>query len=174
MNSAYVLVLNQNYNPLSVCPAKRAIVMVFLGRAEIVDTYIESIRTVSETVPVPCVIRLTEFVRVPHHNVVLSRRNVLKRDGYQCQYCGSTKGPLTVDHIIPRRRGGEDTWENLVCACESCNSLKGDRALDQSELSLLRTPKAPTKIQFLQHFIGTGHQSWRPYLFLKSEQRKEA
>lgn len=171
MINEYVLVLNQNYDPLCVCTAKRAIVLVFLGKAEIVDTYAEPIRTVSAVVPLPCVIRLTVFVKVPHHDVLLSRKNVLKRDGHQCQYCGTTKGPLTVDHIIPRRRGGEDRWDNLVCACQSCNSLKGDRTLDQSELLLLRKPITPSKIHFIQDFIRVGHQSWRPYLFLKTEQR---
>ena len=171
MINEYVLVLNQNYDPLCVCMAKRAIILVLLGKAEIIDTYTDLVRTVSTVLPLPCVIRLTGFVKVPHHEVMLSRKNVLKRDGHQCQYCGTTKGPLTVDHVIPRRRGGEDNWDNLVCACQSCNSLKGDRALDQSELLLLRKPKAPTKIHFIQDFIGVGHHSWRPYLFLKSEQR---
>jgi 5-methylcytosine-specific restriction endonuclease McrA len=164
----HVLILNQNYEPLCVCTAKRAIVLVFLGKAEVIDTYPEPIRTIRETVDRPSIVRLMSYVRVPQNGVMLSRKNILKRDSHQCQYCGTTRGPLTVDHIIPRNRGGEDTWENLVCACQTCNNRKGDRTLEQANMALLRRPKAPTRIHFIRDFIGVGHHSWRPYLFLKT------
>ncbi|MBM3262039.1 MAG: HNH endonuclease [candidate division Zixibacteria bacterium] len=163
----HVLILNQNYEPLCVCTARRAVVLVMLGKAEVIDTYPDPVHTVREPIPLPCIVRLNNFVKVPQNGILLSRKNVLKRDGHQCQYCGTTKGPLTVDHVIPRNRGGEDSWENLVCACQKCNNHKGDRSLEYADMALLRKPKAPTRIHFIRDFIGVGHQSWRPYLFLK-------
>lgn len=167
MIRGHVLVLNQNYDPLCVCTAKRAIVLVFLGKAEVIDTYADPVHTVRETITLPCIVRLVHYVRVPQNGVMLSRKNVLKRDGHQCQYCGTTKGPLTVDHVVPRHRGGEDSWENLVCACQKCNNDKGDRLLEHSSMALLRKPKTPTRLHFIRDFIGVGHHSWRPYLFLR-------
>lgn len=162
-----VLVLNQNYEPLSVCPAKRAIVLVVLGKAEIVEPRDERVRSVFRTFVVPSIVRLITYVWMPTKGIILSRKNIIKRDGHRCQYCGTTKGPLTVDHVIPRHRGGEDTWENLVCACQSCNNRKGDRTIEQANMRLMRLPKQPTRIHFIRDFIGVADQSWRPYLFLR-------
>jgi len=162
-----VLVLNQNYEPLSVCTAKRAIVLVFLGKAEIIEHRNQQIHATFESFMLPSIVRLMAYVRIPNTGIILSRKNVIKRDGHQCQYCGTTRGPMTVDHIVPKVRKGEDTWENLVCACQICNNKKGDRPLDQVNMSLQRKPRQPTRIHFIRDFIGVGDHTWRPYLFLR-------
>ncbi len=162
-----VLVLNQNYEPLSVCTARRAIVLVFLGKAEIVEHRDQRIHATRQSFTLPSIVRLMAYVRIPNTGIILSRKNVIKRDGHQCQYCGTARGPMTVDHIIPKYRMGEDTWENLVCACQSCNNKKGDRTLNQASMKLLRRPRQPTRIHFIRDFIGVGDHAWRPYLFLR-------
>ena len=162
-----VLVLNQSYEPLSVCTAKRAIVLVFLGKAEIVEHRNQTIHAAFESFMLPSIVRLNAYVRIPNTGIILSRKNVIKRDGHQCQYCGTTRGPMTVDHIVPKYRNGEDTWENLVCACQACNNKKGDRSLLQANMKLFRKPRQPTRIHFIRDFIGVAEHAWRPYLFLR-------
>jgi len=161
-----VLVLNQNYEPLSVCSARRAIVLVFLGKAQVVEAGDRVVRSVSASFPLPSGVRLDLYIRVPPRHLLLSKRNILKRDGHRCQYCGTTEGPMTVDHVIPRTMGGRDTWENLVCACLKCNNIKGNRTPEQAELKLLRRPKRPNHITFIQQFIGISDKRWKQYLFL--------
>ena len=161
-----VLVLNSNYEPMSVCSAKRAIILVFLGKAEIIEKYDYEVRSVSLSFPLPSVVRLSVYVRIPPKRIVLSKRNIIKRDGHQCQYCGTTEGEMTVDHVIPRKFGGRDTWENLVCACIRCNNLKGDRTPEQAGMKLLRPPRKPNYFMFIHRFVGIADERWRPYLFL--------
>ncbi len=162
-----VLILNQNYEPLSVCSVKRAVILVFLGKAEIIEKYDGNmVRAVSVAIPVPSVVRLGFYIHVPNKRILLSRKNIIKRDGHRCQYCGDNQKAMTVDHIIPRIYGGKDTWENLVCACISCNNRKGDHTPEQAGLALLRQPRRPTHITFIQQFIGISDQRWRQYLFL--------
>jgi 5-methylcytosine-specific restriction endonuclease McrA len=162
-----VLVLNQNYEPLSVCTVKRAVVLTFLGKADIVETCDgKKIHSPSTVFPLPSVVRLGFYVRVPGKRIMLSRKNILKRDGHRCQYCGTTSGPLTVDHLLPKIYGGKDSWENLVCACTRCNSIKGDKTVEQAGLKLLRRPRKPNHITFIQQFVGISDQRWRRYLFL--------
>ena len=162
-----VLVLNQNYEPLSVCSARRALIMQLLGKVEIVETY-DGVRVhaVSRSMALPSVVRLGSYVRVPYKKILLTRKNIIKRDGHVCQYCRDTKGPMTVDHIIPKSHGGQETWENMVCACERCNNRKGDRLAEKAGMKLLRKPRRPSHITFIQSFIGISDRRWRPYLFL--------
>jgi 5-methylcytosine-specific restriction endonuclease McrA len=163
-----VLVLNQNYEPLSVCSARRAIVLLFLGKAEMIETYDGArIKSISKSFPLPSVVRLDRFIRAPRKRILLTRKNVLIRDGYVCGYCGSSKGPMTVDHIIPKNMGGSDSWENLVCACERCNNKKGDRTPAQAGMSLLRKPARPNHITYIQRFVGVADNRWKPYLFME-------
>lgn len=166
MLDRHVLVLNQNYEPLSVCSAKRAIILVFLGKAEIIEHHEHMVRSVSFSLPLPSVVRLFLFINVPRKGIILSRRNVVKRDNHTCQYCGTIQGPMTVDHIVPKTLGGKDSWDNLICACVSCNNKKGDRTPEQAGMKLLRQPRIPNRITFIQHFIGIADSRWRPYLFL--------
>jgi len=162
-----VLVLNQNYEPLSVCSVKRAVVMVLLERAEIIET-LDGIRlrSISWSIPVPSVVRLSAFIRVPVKHVLLSRKNIIKRDSGCCQYCGDKAPQMTVDHVIPKNKGGQDTWENLVAACPVCNNRKGQRTPEQAQLSLQRKPRRPNHITFIQQFIGINDSHWKRYLFM--------
>ena len=163
-----VLVLNQNYEPMSICSVKKAIILLYLGKAELVEAREgQFIRSVSITMPFPSIVRLSFYVQMPYRRVVLTRRNILKRDGYRCQYCGKTGVPLTVDHVIPKSRGGEDSWENLVCACIKCNNKKGDRTPEEAGMKLLRKPRKPNPILFIRHFVGEIDEKWEPYLFMK-------
>ncbi|MFH1007085.1 MAG: HNH endonuclease [Candidatus Latescibacterota bacterium] len=162
-----VLVLNQNYEPLSVCSARRAIVLVVLGKAQVVEDTSMVVRSVSTTFQLPSVVRLDLYVRMPLRHLMLSKRNILKRDGHRCQSCGTVDGPLTLDHVIPKALGGKDTWENLVCACAQCNNRKGQHAPEQMGLELLRMPRRPSTITFIRHFIGVSDHRWKPYLFME-------
>ena len=161
-----VLVLNQSYEPVQVCSVRRAIVLVFRGRAEVIESLDLTLRTVSDRFPVPSVVRLVLYVRVSPKSFALSKRNIMKRDGYQCQYCGTKQGPMTVDHVIPKTVGGRDTWENLVCACVRCNNVKGDRLPEKAGVRLLRRPRRPNNALFISHFVGIPDTRWRPYLFM--------
>lgn len=167
MLNRHVLVLNQNFEPLSVCSVKRAVIMVYLNRAEIIealDGY--KIRSVSLSMSVPSVVRLGIYVRVPIKRIMLTRKNIIKRDGYRCQYCGNKVTQMTVDHVIPKNLGGQDIWENLVAACPKCNNKKGQRTPDQAGLALLRKPRRPNHITFIQQFIGINDRRWKQYLFM--------
>lgn len=167
MLDRYVLVLNQNYEPFSICSAKRAIVMVFLGKAEIVEREVLEVHTVSRAYPLPSVVRLFVYITIPRKKILLTRKNILKRDGHRCQYCGQKRHPLTVDHVIPKNNGGSDSWENLVCACARCNNLKGQRTPEEAGLALQRQPRRPNYLMFIRHFVGIADQRWRRYLFLE-------
>lgn len=161
-----VLVLNQNYEPLTVCHAQRAVVLVVLGKAEIVERYDGVVRSVSCAVPLPSVVRLSVYIRAPRQPVALTRRNVLKRDGYRCQYCATRRGPMTTDHVVPRSLGGGDSWTNLVCACIRCNNRKGSRTPEQANMPLLRPPRRPHRYTQITFYSAIPDKRWRPYLFL--------
>lgn len=162
-----VLVLNQNYEPMSITNAKKAIILIFLEKAEIIENHNDlKVRSVNLSFPLPSIIRLTRFIRVPRKRIVLSRKNIVKRDNHQCQYCGTTDVPVTVDHIIPKGRGGEDTWENLVCACTKCNNKKRNRTPEEAGMALLKKPQRPSHIFFIRYFVGKLDNSWKPYLFM--------
>ncbi len=162
-----MLVLNQNYEPLSVCNVKKAIMLLFLRKAELLESSNgKVIRSVSLTMPFPSVVRLSSFVRIPYKKIILSRKNILRRDGHRCQYCGRGDVPLTLDHIQPRSKGGEDSWENLVAACVKCNNKKGDGTPEEAGMPLLRVPIKPNHVTFLRHFVGNLDDRWKPYLFM--------
>ncbi len=161
-----VLVLNQDYSALTVCSVERAIVLVLLRKAEVVAVRPgRFVRSPSVQLPWPSVVRLKWYVRVPYKHIMLNRRNILRRDGYRCQYCGSREN-LTVDHIIPRSRGGRDTWENLVTACTRCNNRKGNRTPEEAGMRLRSRPFRPSHIMFIREFVGTIDDAWKPYLFM--------
>lgn len=162
-----VLMLNQNYEPLTVCPARRALVLLFQGKAEMIETADGlKVRTVNNAYALPSVVRLQDYKKVPFKRIMLSRKNILTRDNHTCQYCGTRRGPMTIDHVIPRKSNGGDTWENLVTACVKCNNRKGDRTPDRAGMLLHRRPARPTYVNFIQRFIGVSDRRWRPYLFM--------
>lgn len=138
-----VLVLNQNYQPLNVCNARRAIVLLGRGKAETLIDASEHISTVSRRVPVPSVIRLFYMVKRPLVRRRLSRRAIFYRDGFRCQYCGKSTGDLTLDHILPRSRNGQHTWGNVVSACIPCNHRKAGRTPREANMRLLNKPAPP-------------------------------
>ncbi|MCP4632235.1 MAG: HNH endonuclease [candidate division Zixibacteria bacterium] len=163
----HVLVLNQNFEPLSVCSARRAVVMTYLGKADIVETYDGlGFSSVKSFIPLPSVVKLDIYVKVPHKRIVLTRKNIIKRDNHTCQYCGRKDRPMTVDHIIPKQYDGKDTWENLVCACVKCNNKKSNKTPEQANLKLRSKPKRPNHITFIKQFIGISDERWKRYLFL--------
>jgi 5-methylcytosine-specific restriction endonuclease McrA len=162
-----VLILNQSYEPMSVVNVKKAIILLYLGKAELVAAHDGmKVRSVSMAMPFPSIVRLAVYVKVPYKRIILSRKNILRRDGHRCQYCGRPDISLTVDHIIPVSRCGEETWENLVCACVACNNKKGDRTPDEARMPLRRKPMRPNHVTFIRHFVGTLDERWKPYLFL--------
>jgi len=163
-----VLILNQSYEPVSICSAKKAIILIFLTKAEIVakrDGRV--VRSINYSMPFPSVIRLARYIKVPFKKIELSRRNILKRDGFRCQYCGTKSHELTIDHIIPKSRGGSDSWDNLVSACKSCNNKKADRTPEESGLHLIKRPRRPHHILFITQYMGKVDENWKPFLFME-------
>ena len=161
-----VLILNQDYQPLSVCNVKKSLLLLFMDKAEMLHDHPQrKIRTVSTEYDYPSVIRLRKYARIPFKNIVLSRKNILKRDGFRCQYCG-THESLTIDHVIPKSRGGKDTWENLAAACTQCNHKKGNRTPREASLKLKRKPYRPNHIIFLRDFYGRVEEDWKAYLYM--------
>lgn len=161
-----VLVLNQNYEPMQICNVKHAIVMLYLRKAEMVESDGAMIHSVNSSFPLPTVVRVKQYIDYRGYEIVLSRKNILRRDEFRCQYCGKHHSQLTLDHVIPKRHGGGDTWENLVTACVKCNNVKGDRTPEQAEMPLLKKPKKPHYVQFFQQHIGEPLNTWKPYIFL--------
>lgn len=167
MLHSQVLVLNQNYEPMAITNVKKAIVLIYLGKAEIIEKNDGYIHSVSVSYPLPSIVRLTRYINVPRKRIILSRKNIIKRDNHQYQYCGIRSGPVTIDHVIPKVRGGEDTWENLVCACVKCNNKKGNRIPEEAGMKLARKPQRPSYIFFIRYFISTIDHRWKPYLYMK-------
>lgn len=157
------LVLNATYEPIGVVPARRAVV---LALSEKVDVLAESETRMSSArlhLVVPSVVRLRYYVKVPYQRTApLSRRAVFARDHGSCQYCG--KAAESIDHVIPRSRGGTHTWENVVACCRRCNTLKSDRLLKDCPLALRSTPAAPARYVWLKLAAGTVPADWTPYL----------
>jgi 5-methylcytosine-specific restriction endonuclease McrA len=160
--------LNSTYEPLRVVSWRRAITMLCLGKVEVVRSYETRLRSVSWTVEMPAVIRLTSFVRRHRIRVAFSRRNIFLRDGYRCQYCNERfpANELTCDHLVPRSRGGRSSWENLVTACGPCNRRKGDRSPEQARMKLLRQPRRPDSLPGVALRLNTqaAPEQWRDFL----------
>jgi 5-methylcytosine-specific restriction endonuclease McrA len=160
-----VLVLNASYEPLNVCSDRRAHVLVWKGKAEVVEHHAQPLRSADRSFLRPHVIRLLQYVRVPRAvKRRISRRALFARDGWKCVYCGSAGGRLTLDHVIPRSKGGDSVWENVVTACAPCNLRKGDRLLEEVAMSLPRPPRAPAPVLFIRLATQRVPDSWRQYL----------
>lgn len=142
MNNA-VLVLNQNYEPLNVCDIRRALVLVLGGKADVLEYCPQHLHTTLRAYTIPSVIRLREFIRRPRPRVKLNRREVFIRDGFTCQYCGSYGRDLTIDHVVPRCRGGQHEWTNVVTCCKSCNHRKGSKSVLEARMELRTVPREP-------------------------------
>lgn len=171
--SQEVLVLNSDYEPLNVCNLRRAIVLVYLGKADVLHTRTATEGTVAFTaaegqmIHAPSVVKLRSHVRRPLPELKLSRRSVFARDNYTCQYCGSTGKDLTIDHVVPKRHGGGMQWENLVTCCRRCNTKKGDKSPEKVGMKLARPPRRPRYTPYIalnKYVAGTKHDIWRDYL----------
>lgn len=160
-----VLVLNGNYEPLHVCTTRRAMGLILSGKAVVVENGRGFIRTVSTVYERPSVIRLVFVVRRPQPRVRLTKREILRRDEHCCQYCGREAANLTIDHVVPRHRGGEHCWKNLVAACPQCNRRKGSRTLEEARMTLLRQPSEPrpTARYLFSHYLR-DNQEWAKYI----------
>jgi 5-methylcytosine-specific restriction endonuclease McrA len=152
---------------MSICNVQRAVVLLFLGKAELIAAKdSKMVRSVSRSLPFPTIVRLRIYIRVPYKKIVLSRKNILRRDHHRCQYCNRYDVPLTIDHIVPKSKGGDDSWENLVAACVRCNNKKGDRSPEEAAMPLIRKPTKPSHITFMKHFVGKIDDQWKPYLYM--------
>lgn len=160
-----VLVLNANFEPLNVCTTRRAIGLILSGKANMVLNGRGMIRTVSRTYPRPSIIRLEKMIKRPRPRVRLTKREVLRRDNYTCQYCGRHVPYLTIDHVMPRRLGGQHSWENLVAACPSCNHRKGGRTIEQAHMSLSRPPQEPpaSALYLFSHHLN-DNEDWIEFI----------
>ena len=156
--------LNASYEPLNVCSVRRAHVLVFKGKAEVIEDLQQPLRSATDTYPWPHVIRLLHFVRVPRAvKRKISRKALFARDGYMCVYCGST-GKLTLDHVVPRSRGGDSIWEKVVTSCAPCNLRKGNRTPEEVQMRMLITPRPPSPALFVTLSAPRVPDRWQPYL----------
>ena len=161
-----VLVLNATYEPIHVCTVRRAAVLVLKSKAELIERGQLAVRSERLQLDRPVVIRLVTYVRVPRdvHRRKITRKAVLARDAWTCQYCGSERTGLTVDHVIPRSRGGESVWENIVASCAPCNRRKGNRLPREIEMHPRNAPKPPGPNVFIRVAAPRVPPSWEPYL----------
>jgi 5-methylcytosine-specific restriction endonuclease McrA len=160
-----VLVLNANFAPINVCTIRRAVGLMLVQKATLVLNGRGEIHTSQDVFPCPSIIRLHHMIHRPRPHITLTRREILRRDNFTCQYCGKHTLDLTVDHIVPRHLGGQHTWENVVAACPSCNHRKGGRPLTGSHMQLHRIPKEPpiTAEYIFGRYLSQNHE-WADFL----------
>jgi len=158
-----VLLLNASYEPLNICSFRRAIVLLIKNKAEMLE---HTGKYITKNILLPTVVRLRYYVKIPCKEVPLTRQNLLHRDNHTCQYCGiSTRQILTIDHLIPKSKGGTDDWTNIVIACNKCNTKKGDHTPEEAGMRLLKLPKRPSmRIIFEISKMPVIDTSWQKYL----------
>lgn len=162
-----VLVLNLDHTPIAVVNVQKAMILTFLEKAMPLASFERlSIRTVDRTFHYPAVIRLHEYKSIPYRGALLNRNNIFKRDQNECQYCGAKK-TLTIDHVLPKSKGGKTNWQNLITACHRCNTLKGDRTPEQAGFVLKSPPFRPTLSYFLAEYAEKNAEEWLPYLAVR-------
>src|SRR3954468_4416116 len=157
------LVLNTTFEPLCVVSARRAVVLLLTQKADLVADSGDRMHSERLSIEVPSVIKLRSFVRVPYRRrAALNRRAVFARDGSRCQYCAAPAE--SIDHVVPRSKGGEHVWENVVAACRPCNTAKRDRLLSETSMTLRRRPTAPRALMWISVAVGSVPTHWEPYL----------
>ena len=157
--------LNASYEPLNVTTVRRAHVLVFKGKAEVIEELDKTLNSSSTKFPWPHVIRLVQYVRVPRTvQRKISRRALFARDGWRCVYCGTSSGRLTLDHVVPKSRGGESVWENVVTSCAPCNLRKGNRLPHEVQMELPARPRPPAPVLFIRLATSKIPQRWEQYL----------
>ncbi len=160
---ARALVLNGSFEPLGVVTSRRALVLVLGDKADVLHNSGEQVHSERLVFDVPSVIRLRYLVKVPYQRrVTLSRRAVLHRDAHRCQYCG--KDADSIDHVLPRSKGGDHAWDNVVAACRRCNLAKGSRLLADTAMVLRRPPCQPRHLSWLLITLERIPEQWKPYL----------
>src|SRR3954465_11393124 len=160
-----VLVLNASYEPLNVTTVRRAHVLVFKGKAEVIEELEQPLRSATGAFPWPHVIRLVQYVRVPRtRQRKISRRPLCARHGWRCMCCGTSSGRLTLDHVVPRSRGGDSVWENVVTSCAPCNLRKGNRLPEEGAMTLPTPPPPPAPVLFIRLAAPKIPPSWQQYL----------
>lgn len=165
MVNSPVLVLNQNYEPLNISRVRRAVVLVLRGKAEALENGSAVIHTPSYSLPMPSVIRLVYLVKRPRPQKKLTRLEVFRRDEYTCQYCGRETRELTLDHVIPRHKGGRHIWENVVSACIPCNNRKAGRSPREAGMRLIRQPFTPRiSGYYVPYEHIQRHNEWQKFL----------
>jgi 5-methylcytosine-specific restriction endonuclease McrA len=161
-----VLVLSVAFTPINICSWRRAITLICKEKAVMTE---DSGRKINGTFPLPFVIRLVNPVLIPYNNVVFSRKNIYLRDNHSCQYCGKSAN-LTIDHLVPKSRGGKDTWENTVTCCVRCNNRKGDKTPEEAGLRLKKTPYRPPSTLYLQMTrLSAIPRCWNDYFFSQAK-----
>lgn len=169
----WTLLLNSTFEPLMVVPWKKAVIMVILRKVEVIEEYDRVIRGMSFALKLPAVIRLSRYIRRKTAIVKFSRQNLYFRDRGRCQYCGTLfeSKELTYDHVIPRSKGGQTEWTNIVTCCMACNLKKGGRTPEEAGMSLIRKPRAPIWIPLLTMSLGLDEAPdlWKDYLYLNLE-----
>ena len=166
MSEYDVLLLNANYEPLNVCNIRRAVSLVLVGKAEVLQDSSRQVKSSEHQWSAPSVVRMRYQVRRPMPQLRLSRHSILARDSHTCQYCGSTRD-LTIDHVTPRWKGGTNTWGNLVTCCRKCNLKKGDKTPEQAKMKLVRPPRRPQYVPYLslQKYIhAVKREDWMLFL----------
>ncbi len=160
-----MLVLNATYEPINVCTVRRAVVLLLKERAEVIEHAGWQLHSATQTMTRPAVIRLVSYVRIPRdtHRRKITRRAVFARDDWTCQYCGS-RSNLTVDHVVPRSKGGASSWDNIVASCAPCNRRKGNALPRQAGMRLLRQPRTPSPHVFIHVASPSIPAAWRAYL----------
>lgn len=163
-----VLVLNLDHSPVAVVTVQKALVLAFLEKVSCLRYYDAlKVRTVTREFSYPAVVRLNEYKPIPFKGVMLNRNNLFRRDGHECQYCGSRKH-LTIDHVIPRSKGGQTSWTNLITACNPCNVQKGSRTPEQAGMPLRKHPYRPSLSHFLAEYAEKHAEEWMPFLGVKA------
>lgn len=167
MTSRGVLLLNSDYEPLNVCNLRRAMALILLGKADVVENDEQTLHTTRGHLPAPSIVKMRYHVRRPLPQLRLSRHSVLARDRYTCQYCGVVGKDLTIDHVIPRWMGGPQSWDNLVACCRRCNLKKGDKTPAQARMHLARAPRRPHFIPYISlpdYLKARSRETWSDYL----------
>jgi len=161
-----VLVLNASYEPISFVSIKRAVVLLLKEKAEVIEASLERrLRAERATFPYPLVIRLVTYVPIPRFfNLPLSRRSLLSRDSYMCQYCGAADKPLTMDHVVPKSKGGKTEWTNVVAACVACNRKKGNKLPAEIKMFPHNAPTKPAYIAVVLLGQAKGNETWARYI----------
>ena len=164
--SKKVLLLNSSYEPISVINGKKAITMLITKKVDYIEKTQLFINSEKLKISLPLIVKLKSYIYLEKRKIALTRKNIFKRDSYKCQYCGKSASSLTIDHVIPKNKGGKDSWDNLVSACMKCNLNKADSFLKDINMRLINSPKKPHYLIYMQEHVSNEYKSWKPYLYM--------